>query len=148
MIDWLNIKKMNNIELAELTNNTVILFRDEGLLYKFKMQLSKIIEDINNEDVDFSLYDDAEDVNIQTLVSSNEIGIYDINHGEQQITLGMDKSLVFMVDKLDDLWFVGYDENDKIICYALSEFEEYDRYKNDNIRLYKAVAQGKFICME
>ncbi|MBN1074733.1 hypothetical protein DVV91_10300 [Clostridium botulinum] len=147
MISWLNLKELNDIELSELTNNTIILFQDKDLLYKFKMELESVIGDMNYENVDFTSYDYAETVNINVEASSNTIGIYNINNGEQQLILGTEGSLVLLVKDLDDLWFVAYESNGDIECYALSEFEDYDRYKNDNVRLYKAVNQGKFGCI-
>ncbi|WP_252225270.1 MULTISPECIES: hypothetical protein [unclassified Clostridium] len=143
----MDLKELNNIELSELTNNTIILFQDKDLLYKFKMGLESVVGNMNYENVDFTLYDDAKTVNIDVEASSNTIGIYNINHGEQQLILGTEGSLVLLVKDLDDLWFVANDRSDNIECYALSEFEDCDRYKNDNIRLYKAVNQGKFGCI-
>ncbi|WP_252251189.1 hypothetical protein [Clostridium sp. VAP52] len=147
MISWLNLKELNNIELSELTNNTIILFQDKDLLYKFKMEFENLIGDIDYDYVDFILYDDAKTVNIDVEASSNTIGIYNINNGEQQLILGTEGSLVLLVKDLDDLWFVAYDRKDNIECYALREFEDYARYKDDNVRLYKAVNQGKFGCI-
>jgi hypothetical protein len=43
-----------------------------------------------------------------------------------------------------DLWFIDKDENGKLDCYALTHFKGYERYINDNVRLFKAVCQGKF----
>jgi hypothetical protein len=155
MITYLNFKSLGNIELAELTNNTIILFNNRKYLFKFLREMEYLIQETTLKgeckDIDYALADDkAEDVNIQLELHYDHLARFDIDNGEQKITISTELSSVLLVQDVKDLWFVDKIDEDNWEIYALTHFEEevVNRYREDNIRLIKAIAQGKFGCYE
>lgn len=155
MITYLNFKRLGNIELAELTNNTIILFNNRKYLFTFLREMEYLIQETTLKgecnDIDYALADkEAENVNIQLELHYDHLARFDIDNREQKITFSTELSSVLLVQDVKDLWFVDKDDKENWDVYALTHFEKevVDRYKNDNTRLIKAIAQGKFGCYE
>jgi hypothetical protein len=153
MITYINFKKLDNSELAELTNNTVILFNNRKYLYEFLKEMEYLIQEttLNGEceNIDYTLANkESENVEIQLELHYDHLARFDIDNGEQKITFSTELSSALMIQNLKDLWFVNKDDEGEWDVYALTHFEGYEKYEKNIPKLIKAIAQGKFGCYE
>lgn len=153
MFKYLKFKKLNDTEIIEPTKNTIILCNNKDIVFRLSGEMEYLISELTLEDncdnIDFSLTDDkAETVDVQVELIGDSLSIFSVDK-EQQIIITTEISNIQLVQDVKDLWFVDV-ENDILDCYALTDFENNiaERYKDDNIKLIKAIRQGKFGCYE
>ena len=46
MLQYLNFKNLSNIEIIDLTNNTIILFHDKEMLFRFEREMEYFINEL------------------------------------------------------------------------------------------------------
>jgi len=120
------------IELSELTNNTIILCQNSELKYKLITELNKIITgeaDREESNVSYSTNDD-EDVGMKLVSTYKPTTIYDINNGEQRIIVTVEAPTILSMENINDLWFLGkLSSNDnEVSMYALTEFSGHKEF--------------------
>lgn len=152
MFQYLNFKNLSNIEIIEPTKNTIILCNNKDIVFKLAREMEYLIDELitggDCTDIDYALVDDnAETVKVQVELFGDSLCIFNIDKGEQKIIISTEISNIQLVQDVKDLWFIDI-ENEVWDCYALTDFERIESYQGDNLRLIKAIRQGKFGCYE
>jgi hypothetical protein len=149
MIDYLKFEKLDNIELIELTNNTIMLFNNREALFEARVEFEKLMQDDNYEFVSFSTNDNKKIVYIKQLVVCRDItGIYIVNDSEQQIIMTVEPISILALKSNHDLWLIDKNENNKWSCYPFTDFtndKDGNKYTN-NIQIYKFICESKYGC--
>lgn len=156
MLTYLKFKELEDIELKGLTKNTIILFHDIDMLFKFKKQMLRFKKDLdigghnNITYLDYATHTDDLEIepNIKIKCNTTSFVIYDIDNGEQTIILTTEISAIMLLKDLQDLWFIEENLKGKWRCYSLDRFIGHEKYKDDNIKLIKSIVQGRFGCYE
>lgn len=156
MLQGFKLLKLNEEDVfTELTDNTLVLFNNSNLLYKFSVEFDKIIAEINhnkeNEDVLWDIGDEKE-CYIKRILSYKATHIYDVNNGEQRIILSVEPTIILTMKDMYDLWFVDSNNENEISFWSLVEFKgyggEHEMKKYSVIEIYKDVCGGRFGCYE
>lgn len=152
MFQYLNFKNLSNIEIIEPTKNTIILCNNKDIVFRLSREMEYLIDELitggDCTDIDYALVDDnAETVKVQVKLFGESLSIFNIDNGEQKIIITTEISNIQLVQDVKDLWFIDI-ENEVWDCYALTDFERHAEYQGDNLRLIKAIKQGKLGCYE
>lgn len=152
MFQYLKFKKLYDIEIIEPTKNTIILCNNKDIVFRLSREMEYLIKELvtgdDCTDIDYALTDDtAKTVDVQVELFGDSLSIFSVDDKEQQIIITTEISNIQLVQDIKDLWFIDI-ENNVWDCYALTDFERSGEYQGDNLRLIKAIRQGKFGCYE
>ena len=154
MFQYLQFKNLSNIEIIEPTKNTIILCNNKDLVFgiakEFECLIDELVTGCKYDNIDYTLTNNtSETVNLQVDLFGESLVIFNIDNREQRIIISTEISNIQLIQDVKDLWFVDKD-NGIWECYALTDFKKdvVERYKGDNIRLTRAIKQGKFGCYE
>jgi hypothetical protein len=142
MIDYLKFKKFNDIELTELTENTIIIFKDRESLYCFRKEFEKLLEDINYKDIIIK-GNDSNNIELQ-IICRDITAIYNINN-KQRIILTVEPISVLLMKDINDLWFIDKTENDIWDCWDFSRYVNFKNYTT-TLDIYKFICISEYGC--
>ncbi|MDD2495289.1 MAG: hypothetical protein PHE29_08860 [Tissierellia bacterium] len=160
MITGLEINSLNKekIEMYELTKNTIVLFNNSDLKYKFMKEFDKIKYDETDKDDNSIIYSTVLDnnkskeqnhkVNIKTIISYKPTSIFLVDD-EQHFIFTTEAPFVLQCDNSYDLWFCDINRDNEIELYSFVEFKRYKEIWNEGIEeVYKWFIDGRFSCYE
>ncbi len=160
MITGLEIYSLTKekLEMYDLTKNTIVLFNNSDLKYKFVQEFLKIRNDETDKDDGTILYSTVssnekwEEQNhkteIKTIVEYLPTSIYMVDN-EQKIVITTEAPFVLQCNNPYDLWFCDTNNEGQIQIYSFVEFKDYDTIWAKGIStVYKWTINGRFGCYE
>lgn len=145
MIEFLKFKKLNNIELKELTNNTIIMFKTKECLQGVKEEFQKLIKDINYKDIEITFSQNS-CRHIEDVVCRDLTGIYNIDNNNQRIIMTVEPISILSMRDINDLWFIDRNNGDWD-CWDFSSYGNFKNYTN-SLDIYKFVCATEYGCGE
>lgn len=161
MITGIEFDKLNEnktLGIYQLTNNTIILFNNSDLKYKFQKEFLKIRDDETDRYDNSICYSTAIDnekfeeqdhkAEIKIVIEYMPTSIYKIDN-EQTIVLTVEAPFIFTCKDPYDLWFCDTNNKDEIQLYSFVEFKDYKELWDKGIdNIYKMTTTGRFGCYE
>ena len=153
MITGLDIYSLSKdkIEMHELTKNTIVLFNNSDLKYKFVHEFLKVPDEedesilyctiVNNESEDHS-------AEIKTVMAYMPTSIFMVDN-EQRFIFTTEAPFILQCTSPYDLWFCETNKDNEINVYSLTEFEGHNETWQSGIEeVYKDFANGRYGCYE
>lgn len=160
MITGLEINSLSKekLEMYELTKNTIVLFNNSDLKYKFVKEFLKVKNDETENDDGSIIYSTVSDndkweeqnnkAEIKAVVEYLPTSIYLIDD-EQKFIFTTEAPFVLQCNNPYDLWFCDTNNEDEIQAYSFVEFKDYESIWNKGIEtVYKWLINGRFGCYE
>jgi hypothetical protein len=143
MIEFLKFKRLNNIELTELTNNTIIMFKTKKCLAEFINEFEKLIKDINYEEIDIKFSNNS-CKHIDGVICRDLAGIYNVDNNNQRIIMTVEPISVLSMKDMNDLWFIDKN-NGNWDCWDFCSYTNFKNYTN-SLDIYKFVCMSEYGC--
>jgi hypothetical protein len=149
-----NLSK-NKIEMYGLTKNTIVLFNNSNLKYKFVKEFLKIELDETKDEDDSIIYstivnseEDDHRADIRQIIAYQPTSIFMVDN-EQRFIFTVEAPFIFQCTDPYDLWFCNINANGKIQVYAFTEFKNYKEVWGMGVEaVYKAFTNGRYGCYE
>lgn len=146
-------EKKNNYNIIEFTDNTIIICNN----YKLLDTLANEIVNTVNGNAEYNKYwCEDEDVNKAKIVLSFGLQrIIEIN--KQRITIGLEPSLVYKANNLEDIWLfnckgsneIEYLPEYKEYIYPIAIYKDSDRDWNlGKDEIYRNITNGRYGCYD
>lgn len=149
MITGIEFHKLNEnkiVEMLQLTKNTIVLFNNSDLKFKFINEFLKI----RNELDDSVMYnnDKNKKSEISFFVNYKPTSIYKIDD-EQTFIFTVEAPFILQAKDPYDIWFCDIKNGDEVELYSFIDFEGYEEVWNKGIeRLYQNFINGRYGCYE
>jgi len=156
MLEGITFESLLDIGMAELTDNTLILFSNSDLLYKFSEVFDKFAKCVNfkkdtDDDINYNTTTHGEELTIKEIVCYKAAHIYDINKGQQKIIMTVEPTIALSMKDKWDLWFININSENKLSCWALTDIKGYESHGLNDYSafdIYAGLVSGKFCCYE
>lgn len=157
-IEFYVLNKDKTLGMYQLTNNTIVLFNNSDLKYKFQKEFLKIRDDETDKDDNSVCYSTAMNnekfeeqdhkAEIKRVIEYIPTSIYKVDN-EQTVVLTIEAPFIYKCKDPYDLWFCDINKKDEIQLYSLVEFKGYKESWDKGIdNIYLMTIDGRFGCYE
>ena len=153
MITGLEIYSLSKdkIEMHELTMNTIVLFNNSDLKYKFVQEFWKLTDE-EDESILYCtiINDESEDheAQIKTVMTYKPTSIY-MADNEQRFIFTTEAPFVLQMTSPYDLWFCDTNKDNEISVWSFMAFEGcLETWEKGVEEVYKDFANGRYGCYE